>query len=148
MKPCNSVESKATPSTENFMKPVAVQVQTSSTLHYLMAGVAALATMHVVIIVTGVLKVDWFHGLFFLGFDNNVPARYSYMLPAVAAILAFECSRYSHALGIGGQSVFLVFSALLPFMSCDEIARIHERAPEYLAADSGIDHHNSGWCRS
>jgi len=76
---------------------------------------------------------------FSMDFDRNIPAWYSSMLLALAGLVAFECSIVARRFGQWSQSVFLLLSLLLVFMSCDEIARFHETLPEILSDYLGLD---------
>lgn len=74
---------------------------------------------------------------FRLNSDNNVPAWYSSILLAMGALLAFECRATAHA--ADARKAFLILGALLLLMSCDEVVRLHETIPEFLANTLGLN---------
>jgi len=109
-----------------------------TSLLWLFAGVCLLTAVNIPL-----LFVQDRNGLiyvyFSMDFDRNIPAWFSSMLLALASLVAFECSLVSRRFGQWSQSVFLLLSLLLVFMSCDEIARFHETLPEILADYLGLD---------
>ncbi|OGO25642.1 MAG: hypothetical protein A2W33_09345 [Chloroflexi bacterium RBG_16_52_11] len=68
-----------------------------------------------------------------LGSDTNVSAWYSSILLTVAGLISYECSVYAKRENVPGSFLFLLFAGLLFFMSCDEVATIHEIVGKYLA---------------
>lgn len=80
-----------------------------------------------------------------LGVDNNVPAWYSSLLLAVAALVSLECYREASTRNLSGYWTFLVISGLLLFMSCDEIARFHEILGGQIAKHYGVAGKHASW---
>ena len=110
------------------------------TLWYLVGGIVFLAVANVIDLLAG--QPFWGITRFiYLGFDNNVPAWYSSILLAVAGLLCYECSVQAKKLNlpaVSGGLPFLLFAALLVFMSCDEVASFHEHIGGYVAKFAGI----------
>ncbi len=110
------------------------------TLWYLVGGIVFLAVANVIDLLAG--QPFWGITRFiYLGFDNNVPAWYSSLLLAIAGLLCYECSVHAKKLNlpaVSGSLPFLLFAALLVFMSCDEVASFHEHIGGYVAKYLGI----------
>ena len=111
---------------------------TPRALALLLGGVGVLATSHLALIFSDVRREERVFRLFFLGFDDNVPAWYSSTLLLVAALLAFECARIAGRYSRWDRFVLLLLAALLLLMSCDEIARLHETLPVTLSRRLGL----------
>ena len=71
--------------------------------------------------------------LVYLGSDGGIAAWYSSILLAVAALAAAHCHRIARLRNMDRAWTFLVLSALLWLMSCDEIAMFHEIIGELIA---------------
>ena len=78
-----------------------------------------------------------------VGLEGNFPTWFSSMLLAIAAFLAYRCAIIVKE----GRSLWGLLSLGLLFMSCDEVAQIHENLGnvlnKYLFRSSGIEH--SAW---
>lgn len=100
------------------------------TLDYLLLGVMLLALAsalsHALPFSTRAV-----YELFRMSSDHNIPAWYSSILLAIGAMLALECGKT--APDADARKAFLILGALLVLMSCDEVARLHETLPAYLA---------------
>lgn len=123
----------------NQRNPLECSSVTLKILIFLLAGVGVLVIFHLFAIMTFSNPNDLLFLLFFLGYDNNIPAWYSSMLLAIAAFLAFQCSNLARNFGRPDQWAFLLLCALLMLMSCDEIARLHEVVPMRVAKILGIE---------
>lgn len=134
-------KSIARPPSTGQIDPQVFPSITLRTLVFFLAAVVVLAFFHLLITAAGLGNDNWIHKLFFLGWDNNIPAWYSSILLSVAALLAFQCSELARAFGPWDRWIFLMFCALLLLMSCDEIARIHEVLPVIITEGLGLKTH-------
>jgi hypothetical protein len=115
---------------------------THRTVVLLAIGAIILVIIHICLMFYGSARSP-VHTIFNLDSDTNIPAWYSSMMLAVAAILAFECSGIARKFGRNDQLMFFFFCMLLVLMSCDEIVRFHETIPERLKLFMGME--NGDW---
>lgn len=73
-----------------------------------------------------------------LGYDNNLPAWYSSLLLAIAALLAYGCYLIATESRISGSRIFAVFALFLLFLSSDEIVDFHGIFGDLAARYVGI----------
>jgi hypothetical protein len=95
------------------------------TFHYLTGGVALLVLADLIDYVVGMpfrSVTRWIS----LNGEASIPAWYSSLLLSLAGLVSLQCFDYAKRKTPDGQKAFLFLAALLFFMSCDEVARLHE----------------------
>ena len=107
------------------------------TMQFLFWGVLGLAFLNFFNYVLGMPY--WIITQFiYLGVDNNIPAWYSSMLFAVAAIVAWECFVVGKSKNLSYVWQFLIFAALMLILSCDEVSKFHETLGEFINKHFGL----------
>ena len=130
------------------LPPQNTPLVTLTFLHLLFVGVGVLVVANIVNYSLGTpfwLITQLIH----LGSDNNIPAWYSSGLLAIGGVVAFDCFRLAKARAVTGAWAFALMAATLLFMSCDEIARLHELVGGHLVKSLGLSSHSfaqhAGW---
>lgn len=113
-------------------------------LQYLLGGVIVLVLANALNHMVG-MPFWTITSFIHLGSDTNIPAWYSSLLLAVAAVVSLECYRDAGTRNLSGYWTFLVMAGLLLFMSCDEVAGFHEILGGKIATYYGIAGKSAGW---
>ena len=89
----------------------------------LLLMVGALAVGHLLSVPLG--QWSWqFERLFCLDLESNLPTWFSSLLWAVTALAAYRCAHYAFL--PRHRSAWMVMTCVLIFLSCDEVAMMHE----------------------
>lgn len=75
---------------------------------------------------------------FTFGHEGNLPTWYSSLLLAIGGVAAWRCYRLAKSNGWRRAWTLGAFSALLWFMSCDEVSQFHEGLGQYAARFVGV----------
>lgn len=104
---------------ENWIKPIQILFSVS----------VVLIACHIL----GLTIFEWsshWERLFHLDFEANVPTWFSSFVWILNALAAYRCSQLSSK--ISERNTWMVLSFFLLFLSCDEVASLHENVTLFL----------------
>ena len=116
------------------MKQIALPItflgfETGKFVRGLVLIVGVLVIFHLINVVTHGASI-YFERFFDLDREASIPTWFANLLLIISAILSFDCFRVSRS--SEEKVVWLSFTVLFLFLSCDEVAMFHENIAEFL----------------